>query len=499
MSEVIKKTGSEMIATQGFTTEKFIDRLTRALRQDGDFPACAKTVSELRLLISNPNTTGTQIAEVILREPSLGTRILHIVNSAFYRRAKPIMTISQAVVQIGMKPLAELCAGLVLLQRFVPNARKGGPFSIALRKLVLTSILASSITNENSRNKKQRPEETGFLAGCFTEIGTMLLAFYFPQLMESAVKRSESKKQEVATSIKQLTGLTPTEISIEIIKALELPTFYKDVLQTSQILSGESKEEAEISNIPSEILSTAQTIYTAERISKVVVHDRSKEALDRTLAELKRTVSLDEGIFAKVMADLPNTFKEHCNSIELELPALPDFVVSYSPDQGPMTEDNHDSQDQFADFVQEIEQAVASGEPTASVITTVMETFAWSLGFDRVLLLLVNNGKKKLTGRMLLGNVDNFDPTKFERDLLNRTNQHAPDVAAFMDSRPIFTGDPVFESGWPIAAIPVGFGSRAIGVIYADKSVNQDSELTSREQAAIGVLAELLDRSVAHN
>ena len=105
------------------TAEQFVEKLRNALRRDGDFPASAKIVSELRMLTSDPRTTANQITEVILREPSLGTRVLHLVNSSFYRRAKPIMTVSQAVVQIGMKPLADLCAGLVLLQKFVP-----GPF-----------------------------------------------------------------------------------------------------------------------------------------------------------------------------------------------------------------------------------------------------------------------------------------------------------------------------------------------------------------------------------
>ena len=46
-------------------------------------------------------------------------------------------------------------------------------------------------------------------------------------------------------------------------------------------------------------------------------------------------------------------------------------------------------------------------------------------------------------------------------------------------------------------ACPIGFGPRAIGVIYADRIGANAPELIAREQAAIGVLAELLDRSVS--
>ena len=129
-----------------------------------------------------------------------------------------------------------------------------------------------------------------------------------------------------------------------------------------------------------------------------------------------------------------------------------------------------------------------------------METFAWSLNFDRVLLMLLGQGKKELTGRMILGLVkDNFDPKSIQRKIGESASSYAPDALAFKESRPIFNGDPIFEDGWPFAAIPIGFGQRSIGVIYADRINPTDDEVSGRDQAAIGVLAELLDRSVSLN
>ena len=116
-----------------------LDKMRKALQKDGDFPASARVVNELRTLISNSQTTATQITEVILKEPSLGTRVLHLVNSSFYRRAKPIMTVSQAVIQVGMRPLAELCSGLVLLQKFIPVAGRGGAFAECLQRSIVTA------------------------------------------------------------------------------------------------------------------------------------------------------------------------------------------------------------------------------------------------------------------------------------------------------------------------------------------------------------------------
>ena len=38
--------------------EQFLEKLKRALKKDGDFPASAKVVTELRKLASDPRTPG---------------------------------------------------------------------------------------------------------------------------------------------------------------------------------------------------------------------------------------------------------------------------------------------------------------------------------------------------------------------------------------------------------------------------------------------------------
>lgn len=484
-----------------YTADQFLEKLKSALSRDGDFPASAKIVNELKSLTSNPKTTANQITELILKEPSLGIRVLHLVNSTFYRRAKPIMTVSQAVVQIGMKPLADLCAGLVLLQKFVPAARSGGPFSNCLQKTLLSSLLSSSLTtevNNASPSTAGKNQESGYLAGSFSEIGTLLLAYYFPQIYENALKRSEVKKQDLSRSIHEFVGLTPTELSKEVLKSLDLPEYYSDILTASDSFDKGVNMRA----LPAErqeILQLSRAVNAAKSISNVLVFSRNKNDLDKVLGNLTKNLDLDNKIIGKVLGELPKIFQEHCSEIELHLPPLPEFVSTYSEDPSKTAgaAQKEEEDDEFSSFVEEIRQAVKNGEPTASVITTVMETLAWGLKFDRVLLLLVGPGRKSLIGRMLLGNVANFDPTKFERSLGGDASPHAPDVKAFREGHPVFTGDPIFEDGWPIAATPIGFGQRAIGVIYAERVSSDSLELNAREQAAMGVLAELLDRSVS--
>lgn len=476
--------------------QELVDKLRKALQRDGDFPASAKIVSELRQLVADPKTTANQITEVILREPSLGTRVLHLVNSSFYRRAKPIMTVSQAVVQIGMKPLSELCAGLVLLQRFVPAARRDGVFANCLRKTIVTSLLSSSITSEIGRTTKGNTNEFGYLAGSFAELGVLLLAFYFPQIYESAWKRSQEKQVDLADAIRDITGLTPLQLSIEVLDALNMPPFYKQVLLASDQRGGQVAPTGGLPSEQQEIGRIGKALFAASTISQAVASNKGKQELEKVLSTLPKATGLNLEQIGSLVGNLPTAFKEHCSSIELALPALPEYVSSFSPSEGDAERSGDFQEDQFSNFVNEIRNAVENREPTASVITTVMETFAWSLKFDRVLLMLVISGKSKLMGRMMLGSVPNFDPKQLIRPLTAEAQPGAPEVKAFKESKPQYSDTPLLQDGKASVYVPIGFGTRAIGVIYADRTSNDRPELTSREQSAVNVLAELLDRSI---
>ncbi|NDC37242.1 MAG: HDOD domain-containing protein, partial [Proteobacteria bacterium] len=192
--------------SESLSQEDFLQKLRTALSQDGDFPASAKIVSELKSLTSNPSTTATQLAEVILREPSLGARVLHIVNSSFYHRGKQIMTISQAVMRLGMKPLAELCSGLVLLQKFGSVSRRGHAFSRCLTQTMVTGLLGGAISKAQGAvlNTDPNRDESGYLIGSLSEMGTLLLAYYFPEIFENADKRSEQKNVPIAQAISEI-------------------------------------------------------------------------------------------------------------------------------------------------------------------------------------------------------------------------------------------------------------------------------------------------------
>ncbi len=507
--------GEDVVKTQTerkvLTPEEFLDKLKGALSRNGDFPASAKVVTELRMLTSDPSTTASRVAEVILKEPSLGVRVLHLVNSSYYKRVKAISTITQAIVQVGMKPLAEMCAGLVLLQRFVPEARQNSAFASCLRKSIMTSLLASSLASQQlstaSKTLATRNAESGFLAGTMAEMGVLLMAFYFPQVYESAAKRSEQKRQDIASSIKQIVGFSPAQLSSEVIGTLNLPQYYADVVNKAQeILDSPSPSNAAKQSDMGEI---AKCLGVAMSISDAITSSTDSEDLVSRIRKIQVVSGLSAEFVTNSLKDLNTGVAEHCQSLELKLPPLPEVLKTITLDSASIPPSAHDSessssakvslgrnQEDFDNYIEDIEIAISRGEPTANILTSVMEVCAYCLGFDRVLLLVANKPRTVLQGRIMLGSVPGVDPAKVERPLGRGAAPQAPDNTAFMEARVVLSGEPLFAGGLPVISIPVGYGKRAVGVVYADRTSKPPVPLAPEEQAALALLADLLDKSL---
>lgn len=454
-------------------------------------------------LTGNPITTAQQVAEVILRDTSLSARILSLVNSSFYRRAKPIMTITQAVVAVGMKGIAELCTGLVLIQRFIPLAGRGGPYATCLQKALVTSLLSSnfssliggqSLENEIHEITPRKGNELGFIAGFFSEIGTLLLAYYFPKLYEAGINRAVHKNISVEKSLWQLTGKTAFELNIEVVTSLNLPEFFLEVLRSSKnstqfVLDkhkGLDKLKVEVA---------AASIKSGNTVSEAI-QKGTKEAIDSALLEVSKFtgISIDEVV--NVTAQLPGMYSEHCALTQLPLPALPPYI-SHCAQSTTETKiiSEVDSRDAVTKYIAELQSAVNQNEPMASVITTAVEALSLAMHFPRTLLLLLNERKRKFEGRMIIDGTNSVDPKTITLSFDEDCSKNY--MEALKTSCPIYTGDPLLPYGWPFVIIPVGTVKKGVGLIYADH-INENFELTDQTKAVAQIISDLLHKAMVY-
>ncbi len=476
--------------------KEILRKLNVALQADGDFPVRAKAVNELRSLVNRPNTPINNISEVILRESSLATRVLHVVNSAYYQRSTPITTVSQAVMQIGMRPLSELFTGLVLLQKFIPAAERGGIFADNLKRCILTSLITSYI---GKKDEEEGLGERGYLAGTFFNLGYLILSYYFPQVFETASKRAVARYHDVVQSLTEILGVQPLDLRLSVVETLDIPEYYRGLIaRAHQARSVERSADSDERLV--------DALCVADKLASGIITLRSREEFFLSLSSFEKTSALSTREIHEIVTAIPELFREHCKMIDLGFLTLPEWFTEISVPKPaeiarPQTKANDTANNTFMGHADEIREAIKNGEPLTGIIASVMETIAFFLKFDRVLLLMANDSRNELVGKMALGQKLDFDPRSIKRSL--KLSTESADFAAFTGGSPRIFGDPVFENGWPFAAIPVGGSqNRAIGVIYADRISADDPDaapLDAQVQASLSVLTDLLDEAVGMN
>jgi hypothetical protein len=480
--------------------KNIVVRLERAMRKDGDFPVRAKAVSELRRLVNDPNTPVEQIAETILTDPSLGTRILHVVNSVVYQRSVPIVTVSQAVMQLGMKALCDLCSGFVLMQKFGPTAQKGGVFADQVKRCILCSMGSTILMK---RFGKGESSEQGYLAGTFFELGPLLLAFYFPQIVESAEDRASTRGITTSRSLTELIGESPVGLSLAIIDKLSIPSVYKQILAEGiQYYTVEKNPDVR------DVHSPANLLAAAAKLAELAIESHTVEKFRAGLTALSEHSLLSEAQLIDVVAALPEAFQQHIKLIDMEFLQCPQILTDlFTIKSTPNEPEAHPvgsspapgSKNSFRFYLDDIRTAITNRETLSSIITTAMEALAFGHSFDRVILMVLDTADDSLVGRMSLGKSFGKEPQDMRFELEFMEYESSPVLRAILDGSVETLGEPLLSNGRQFIVIPIGDQDHPYGVIYADYLSNEPGfaePLNDAIKISLSPLVDLLQKAV---
>lgn len=474
------------------TTEPILNRLLKALDADGDFPTRAKVITEIKELTENPLSPLNKVVDTILSEPSLATRILHIVNSVYYARGNNIENLSQAVVHIGLKSIYNLCANFVVLQRFTPLVKKGGGFYHSFILTMITSYLSSYL---DGVSKKDEKEEEGYLAGSLFTIGPLLLGYYFPKLFSDAEKRAERKRISLYKSIEELLGIPAVEVSIEVVDSLSIPPFYKNILSDALSLYKNKELRADYNGRTS-----SKAVCAATLLAELIVNNTDMNDFLNEVESIAREFNFEKDVLHKGLKNLA-VVAEHqstllgISSIELPL-TLMNFIKGKDLNSSRIVDEGIDNP--MTPYLHQLEQAIQENETLASVIATVMEALTFAMNFERVIYLEADVDGSRLNGKLGLGEkLKKYDDLSFKLSDLSFSEDIQ--IKSFQNKTIETTGVPVFEDAWPYAALPVGYDDRILGVIYADQVETDRGPLETGDTIALSLLADIMDRAIQKN
>jgi HD-like signal output (HDOD) protein len=158
------------------------ERIIRGLESGNLLPSLSPLTVRLIALAANDNSSLSDIAALIEKDPSLTIRILKLANSVFFRYGNPTKTVRQAVVRIGVRHTRLLALSLLLKDTFPMKKVGAADYRRFWRLCLYQGLIAQSL----AQRLEIGDAEEAFTAGLTLEIGLLVLLHAFVDPSEPA-------------------------------------------------------------------------------------------------------------------------------------------------------------------------------------------------------------------------------------------------------------------------------------------------------------------------
>lgn len=183
-------------------------RIDRAVFQQtlekkmADLPPLPAVVTRIMESVNNPDASAEELNRLIIMDQGLSSKILRIVNSAYYGFPKRIGTVTHAVVILGFNTVRNLVLGV---SAFGLLGQKSMPYGLNRMKFWEHSVAAAaagSILARKRLSKVRSAPEEAFIGGLLHDLGALFLDSYFPVqyavAMAFAAREAKSSREAEA-------------------------------------------------------------------------------------------------------------------------------------------------------------------------------------------------------------------------------------------------------------------------------------------------------------
>jgi putative nucleotidyltransferase with HDIG domain len=185
-----------------------------------DLPTLPVIVSEISSQIANPSTNAADIGRLIERDQILTSKVLRLVNSAYYGFPKQIKSIQHAVVILGFNKVKTVIVTASVFGAF--GARQAAELDVlrfwqhSLGVAISSKVVAEMMGLAHSA-------EDAFIGGLLHDIGKVILDQFQPAIYGPIVKYANDKGILLVEAEKEVMGLTHATVGEWIMEKWRLP------------------------------------------------------------------------------------------------------------------------------------------------------------------------------------------------------------------------------------------------------------------------------------
>lgn len=188
-----------------------------------DIPSLPEVVTRVMQLVQDPKSSAAQLSKVISHDPGLTSRVLRLVNSAYYGFPKQISSIQHAIMILGFTTMRGLVLSSSIFKIFAPKA--DGIILLDYKKFWKHSLITAVASKEISKYLYFQQDDDIFSAAILHDIGKIILDQYDHENYVNVLKVPENERflENVLTIEEKFCEINHCEIGKIVAESWNLP------------------------------------------------------------------------------------------------------------------------------------------------------------------------------------------------------------------------------------------------------------------------------------
>ncbi len=195
----------------------------KAIQQFPTLPGVAYEVMRLSL---DPDVSIPKMAEVILKDVALTTRILKTINSPYYPVTRTITNISDALVLLGLQTVKSITLSLSVMDSFRGHMDLN-VYSVLQTRALSTAVAARAVAEDCLLISS----EDAFLVGLLEELGLLLLAHAAPKEFADCLDEARKHGIDVTIVLQESLGVDHAQLGLQLAENWGLAESIKDTIR----------------------------------------------------------------------------------------------------------------------------------------------------------------------------------------------------------------------------------------------------------------------------
>tara|TARA_R110000782_G_scaffold39043_5_gene91057 strand:+ start:4603 stop:5670 length:1068 start_codon:yes stop_codon:yes gene_type:complete len=282
--------------------------LKRSLAKHKEFPAMGNSIAEIMQVVEG-HGCAEELAEIILREQSLSSKVLSRVNSSGYGQfGGEIKTISRAVIILGLTQVQNMCISIMVFEKL-----NNGPMAEILKSNTCQSFLSAIFAKKLTKKSPSVNSEEAFLASMFHNLGKQITIYFLPDEYNNIMDLIIEKGIDEDEATRKILDVNFASIGQFIAIGWKLP---KNIILGIQpkplrIAQKPAKPEdflAQISSLTNEIVQAAACGD----------HEQAKAELQHIINRYKVSFSLSYEKVTQILKILFDELISHCEALGID-------------------------------------------------------------------------------------------------------------------------------------------------------------------------------------